>query len=92
MAAEGHSDTMVSDMEVHMKQRCAIEFLRVEKNAPSDIHQYLLNVYEDQTADVSTVRWWVINFSSGNSESPPVVQIFMSTACRPRSSLAKMQS
>jgi len=92
MAAKAQSDRMTSHMEVHMKQRCAIEFLRVEKNAPSDIHQYLLNVYEDQTADVSTVRWWVINFSSGNSESPPVVQIFMSTACRPHSSLAKMQS
>ena len=27
MAAEGHSDTMVSDMEVNMEQRCVIEFL-----------------------------------------------------------------
>jgi len=61
-------DRMTSDMEVHMKQRCAIEFLRVEKNAPSDIHQYLLNVYEDQTADVRTVRWWVVHFSSSDDD------------------------
>ena len=56
MAAEGQSDRMVSDMEVHMKQRCGTEFLHVEKMAPTDIHQHLLNVYGDQTVDVSTVR------------------------------------
>ena len=31
MAAERHSDRMASDMEVCMKQRCAIEFLHVGK-------------------------------------------------------------
>jgi len=31
-AAEGHSDSMTSDMEVHMKQRCVTKFLHVEKN------------------------------------------------------------
>ena len=45
MAAEGQSDRMVSDMEVHMKQRCGIEFLHAEKMAPIDIHLHLLNVY-----------------------------------------------
>jgi len=45
MAAEGQSDRMVSDMEVHMKQKCAIEFLHVEEMVPTDIHQYLLNIY-----------------------------------------------
>ena len=34
MAAEGHPDTMASDMEVHMKQRCWIEFLHAEKMHP----------------------------------------------------------
>jgi hypothetical protein len=29
---------MASDMEVRTKQRCAIEFLHVEKIAPVDIH------------------------------------------------------
>jgi len=38
MAAEGHPDTMVPDMEVHMKQRCVTAFLHVEKMAPTDIH------------------------------------------------------
>ena len=32
MAAEGQSDTMVSGMEVQMKQRCVTEFLHTEKN------------------------------------------------------------
>jgi len=38
MAAEGQSDKMASDMEVHIKQRCGIEFLHVEKVAPTNIH------------------------------------------------------
>jgi len=36
-AAEGQSDEMVSDMEVHMKQRCVIEFLFVKKKWDSFI-------------------------------------------------------
>ena len=67
MAAEGQSDKMVSDMEVHMEQSCMTEFLHVEKIAPIDIYQYLLNIYGYQRVDVSTVRWWVVHFSSGNS-------------------------
>jgi len=58
---------MASDMEVHMKQRCVMEFLHVEKNAPNDIPRRLLNVYGDQTVDISTVRRWVASFSSGDS-------------------------
>ena len=38
----------------------------MRKSKPTDIHMYLLNVYEDQTVDVSTVRWWVVHFSSGD--------------------------
>jgi len=34
-------------MEMHLKQRCGIEFLHVEKVAPIDIHQCLLNVDGD---------------------------------------------
>ena len=68
MTAEGQSDKMVSDMEVRMKQRCVIEFLHVEKNAPKDIHRRVLNVYGDQTVDVSTVRRWVSRFSSGDGD------------------------
>lgn len=51
MAAEGHSDTKASDMEVHMKQKCGTEFLHVEKMAFTDIHQRLLKVYGNQTVD-----------------------------------------
>jgi len=36
-AAEGQSDTMAFDMEVCMKQTFAIEFLHMEKRAPTDI-------------------------------------------------------
>ena len=42
MAAEGQSDRMVSDMEVRMKQRCVIEFLR-RKNGT---HSHLLMLAE----------------------------------------------
>jgi transposase len=68
MTAEGQSDKMASDIEVRMKQRCVIEFLQAKKIAPNDIHQCLLNVYEDQTVDVGTVRQWVAHFSSGDSD------------------------
>ena len=52
-------------MEVRMKQRRVIEFLHAEKIAPNDIHRRLLNVYGDQTVDVSTGGGW---FSSGDSD------------------------
>ena len=67
MAAEGQSDTMVSDMEVHTKQRCVAELLHAEKMGPTDIHQCLPSAYGGQTVNVSTVRWWVVYFSSGVS-------------------------
>ena len=56
MAAEGQSDWMASDMEVPMEQRCVIEFLHEEKMASIDIHWRLLNVFGDQTVDVSIVK------------------------------------
>jgi hypothetical protein len=67
MTAEGQSDKMASDTEV--KQRCIIEFLRAEKIPPNDIHRRLLNVYGDQTVNVSTVTLWVARFSSGDSDA-----------------------
>ena len=33
-----------SDMDMSMEQRCGIEFLYVEKMAPTDIHWHLLNL------------------------------------------------
>jgi len=45
------------------------QFLHAEKMAPTDIHWHLLNVYYgDQTLAVSTVRQWVVHFSSGDSD------------------------
>ena len=39
MAAEGQSDKMMPDTELHTKKRCGTEFLHVEKKpAPTDIH------------------------------------------------------
>jgi len=38
-AAEEQPDSMASDMDVHMKQRCGTEILHAEKMAPTDIHQ-----------------------------------------------------
>ena len=56
MIAEGHSDRMASDTEVHMKQRCVTAFLHAEKTAPIYVHQHSLNIYGDQRMDMSTVR------------------------------------
>ena len=39
------------------------------KNVTTDIHWCLLNVYGDQTENVSTVRQWGVHFSSGKSYS-----------------------
>jgi len=59
---------MACDMKVHMKQRCGIEFLLVEKVIPIDIHWHLLNVDGDQRVNVSTLRLWVMHFSSDASD------------------------
>ena len=84
MAAEGHSDKMASDVEVHMKQSCVTELFHEENMAPIDSHQYLLNVYGDQTVSVGTVKQWVLCFSSSGSDSrsPPLLQFSASTAHR----------
>ena len=42
VTAEGQTDKMGSDMEVHTKQKCGIEFLHGEKMAPTDIRFCLL--------------------------------------------------
>ena len=66
---------------VWQKQRCATEFLHAEKTVSTDVHLHLLNIYGDQTVNVSTVRQWVVRFSSGSrdSGSPPLVQILTNT-------------
>ena len=66
--AAGQSDTMASDMQVHLKQRCVAELLHWEDGVPIDIQWRLQNVYGDQTVGESTVRWQVVHFSSGNAD------------------------
>jgi len=55
-----------------------------KKKPLTNIHWCFLGVFGDQTVCVSTVRQWVVHFSSGNSDSssPPLVQIAVSTANR----------
>ena len=65
MAAEGQCDKTTSDMGAHMEQRCVTEFLHVDKM----VLLIKIHIYEVQTVDVSTVRWWVVHFTSGNSDS-----------------------
>ena len=55
-------------MKVCMKQRGGIELLHVEKIIPFDINPPFLNIYGDKAVDVSTVKWWVVHFSSGGSD------------------------
>jgi len=46
-----------------MKERCATEFLHMEKMVPIDSHWHLLNVDGDQTI----TKGWVLCFSSDDS-------------------------
>ena len=78
MAAEGQSDTMVSDVEVHTKQRCVIKFFHGEKMAPTDIPLHLVSVYGEQTVNVSTLRWWVMHYSSEDSDGKRQTMFWLS--------------
>ena len=40
------------------------------------------NCWWRSNSGCSSVRWWVVCFSSSDSKSPPLEQIFMSTVCR----------
>ena len=68
MAAEGQSDKMASGMEMNTKWRCVTGFLNVEIVTTTDIHQCLLNLYEDQIVDVNSLKRWVVCFNSGDSD------------------------
>jgi hypothetical protein len=50
-------------------QTCVNELLHVERIEPVDIRLCLLNVYGDQTVDVSKVRPWMVRFSSGTGQA-----------------------
>ena len=55
-------------MDVRQKQRCVIEFLHAENIEPINIHRRLVNIYEADAVDVSTVRRWVRRFQSGDRD------------------------
>jgi len=54
MAAEGQCDKTMSVMKVCMEQRSGSKFLHADKIAPTNIHGYLPNIYEDQRVYVGT--------------------------------------
>ena len=83
MAAEKQSENTVYEMEILMMERCGIQFLQVEEIMSIGIHHHMLNVYGDQTVDMSTVKWLLVHFSSGNCDhgSPLLVHILMYAAC-----------
>ena len=66
----------------------SVNYSTWKKMACTVIHQHLLNIYGDQTADVSTVRTWMVHLSNDaitaavEQWSPSQVQIFISMACR----------
>ena len=68
-------------MERRMKPRRGTEF-HAELMVPTDMHLCLLYTYGDQTADMSTVRRWVLCFSRGNCGSLPLMQTVTSAACK----------
>ena len=63
-----------------MKKRCVSEFMYAEKIIPIVIPHHLLN----EAVDVSTVRLWVVHFSSDNKNSglPPLIKISISVPWR----------
>ena len=68
--SRGVVDKMASDMEVHIQSNgVSLKSAMWKKMVPTDIHQCLLNVCGEQTVDVSTVRCWVVCFSSDNCDS-----------------------
>jgi len=46
MVGEWQSEKMASDMEVHTKQRCGIEFSHVEIMTPTDIESWNHSIIE----------------------------------------------
>ena len=71
---------MATDMEVCMKQRGGIESLHVRRQYPL-IFLDTEHVWRPSSGCEHSEEW-VLHFSTGNSGSPPLVQIFTSMLCR----------
>ena len=60
MAAEGQSDKMASDVEVHMGQRRGIEFFHLEKKI-APLHRCLVLInsgYEHREVEGGVIQLW----------------------------------
>jgi len=60
--------------------------------ASTDIHWCFMNVFGDQTVEVSAVRWWVVCFYGGDSVSLHCCRFLWVQHAGSCSSLAKMHS
>ena len=47
----------------------------------SSIHENLLNVYGDPTVQMSTVRWWVVHFSSDDNNVKDKLWVWHAGSC-----------
>ena len=63
MAAEGQSDTMVSDIEVRIKQRGVTEFFHAEKMSPADTYDAYETLMETKHW-MQALRWRAVHFNS----------------------------
>lgn len=76
IAAESLSSKMMSDMKVHIKQRCVLWIFPCRKIG---IHLCLLTIYGDQTMGVSIVKKCVFCSGDNNACDKPCSKCGMST-------------
>ena len=74
---------MAAPLEARQKQRAVIEFLVAEGETPLRIHNWLKNVYKDNTIDYSNVKKWVQRFKKSTEDHEEVGKV--SIANKPRS-------
>ena len=84
MAAEGQSDRMASNVKLIMEQRCVTEFLHAETMAPIDIYRLQLNADGDQNSECEQREEGDDTSKQCQQQQcvAPLVQMFMSAACR----------
>ena len=75
LAAEGQSNRLVSEMKSADEAKgVSLNSFMWGKNS-THWHTQTFVEHGDQTVDVSTVRWWVVCFSSGNSNVKDMFRI-----------------
>ena len=55
----------MADENVKIKFRAVIEFLTLENNAPSDIYDRMVKIYQDQCPSYATIKRWSAEFRRG---------------------------